>query len=109
VIESASLDGATGWKRFRHFDLPLLMGQIKLMVVFSVIGSLQGFQTQLVLSGGGPGYSTMVPGLHMYQNAMEFDRMGYACAIGTVLFVLILALTYINLRYLKSSTEFEAA
>lgn len=109
VLESAAIDGATGWTRFWHFDLPLVTGQIKLMVVLSVIGSIQGFQTQLILSGGGPGYSTMVPGLHMYQNAMQFDRMGYACAIGTALFALILALTYLNMKYLRSSTEYEAA
>lgn len=108
VIESASLDGASGISRFFYFDLPLVMGQIKLMIVFSVIGAIQGFQTQLIVSAGGPGYSTMVPGLHMYQNAMQFDRMGYACAIGTLLFLLILALTYLNMRYLKSSTEYEA-
>jgi len=50
----------------------------------------------------------MVPGLRMFHNAITFDRMGYACAIGTVLFLVILTLTYLNLRYLKSSTEYEA-
>jgi len=108
VLESAQLDGARGFTRFRYFDFPLVMGQVKLMIVFSVIGTIQGFQTQLILTGGGPGYSTMVPGLHMFHNAITFDRMGYACGIGTVLFLIILTLTYINLRYLRSSTEYEA-
>jgi len=64
-----------GLARFRHVDLPLLMGQIKLLVVLGFIGGLQGFQTQLLLTNGGPGYATMVPGMHLYQNAMTFDRM----------------------------------
>jgi ABC-type sugar transport system permease subunit len=79
------------------------------MIVFGIIGSIQGYMTQMILTGGGPGYSTMVPGLHMYQNAMQFDRMGYACALGTVMFFVILGLTYLNMKYIKSSTDFEAA
>jgi raffinose/stachyose/melibiose transport system permease protein len=105
VFDSARIDGATGWTRFRFVDLPLLLGQIKLLVVLGFIGGLQGFQTQLLLTNGGPGYSTMVPGMHLYQNAITFDRMGYACAIGVALFVVILAITYINMKYIRSSAE----
>lgn len=107
VFESARLDGATGLRRFRHIDLPLLVGQIKLLVVLGFIGGLQGFQTQLLLTNGGPGYATTVPGMHLYQNAISFDRMGYACAIGVVLFFVILGITYLNLKYLRSSTEYQ--
>ncbi|MCX6378799.1 MAG: extracellular solute-binding protein [Armatimonadetes bacterium] len=107
IFDSSKIDGVTGFARFRFIDLPLLMGQIKLLVVLGVIGGLQGFQTQLLLSNGGPGYATMVPGMHMYQNAMTFDRMGYACAIGVALFLVILLLTYINMKYLRSSTEYQ--
>ena len=107
IFDSSKIDGVTGLSRFRFIDLPLLMGQVKLLVVLGVIGGLQGFQTQLLLSNGGPGYATMVPGMHMYQNAMTFDRMGYACAIGVVLFLVILLLTYINMKYLRSSTEYQ--
>ena len=49
----------------------------------------------------------MVPGLHLYQNAIMFDKMGYACAIGVVMFAVILALTYLNMRYLRSGREVE--
>lgn len=109
VLDSCLIDGASGLKRIRMIDIPLIMGQIKLLVVLGFIGGVQGFQTQLLLTQGGPGYSTVVPGLHLYQNAIAYDRMGYACAIGVVLFVVILGLTYINMKYLKSSTEYEAS
>ncbi|MCC6444488.1 MAG: extracellular solute-binding protein [Armatimonadetes bacterium] len=108
VLDSARIDGAEGLRRFRHVDLPLVMGQIKLLVVLAFIGGIQGFQTSLILTTGGPAFATMVPGLHLYQNAVSFDRMGYACAIGVVLFIVILVLTYINMTYLKSSMEYEA-
>lgn len=107
VLDSARIDGARGLSRFRFVDLPLLMGQVKLLVVLGFIGGLQGFQTQLLLTNGGPGYSTMVPGLHLYQSAITFDRMGYACAIGVALFLLVLGITYLNLKYLRSGAEFQ--
>ena len=107
VLDSARIDGALGLNRFRHIDLPLLMGQIKLLLVLGFIGGLQGFQTQLLLTNGGPAYTTMVPGLHLYQNAIQFDRMGYACALGVMLFLAILGITYLNLKYLRSGQEYE--
>jgi raffinose/stachyose/melibiose transport system permease protein len=58
-----------------------------------------------VLTQGGPGFETMVPGLWMYYNAFSFQRMGYACAIGVLLFVAILGLTLLNLRYFRSAEE----
>ena len=49
----------------------------------------------------------MVPGLWMYFNAFSFQRMGYACAIGVVLFFLILVLTVLNLRYFRSAEQLQ--
>jgi len=81
------------------------MGQIKLLVILSVIFSLQSFVLILIMTNGGPGYASMVPGLLMYKAAFQDGRFGYACAIGTVLFVVIFALTYINMRYIRSETD----
>ena len=61
-----------------------------------------------ILTKGGPGFRTMVPGLWMYMNAFSFQRMGYACAIGVILFLLILGLTILNMRYFRSSEELSA-
>jgi ABC-type sugar transport system permease subunit len=49
----------------------------------------------------------MVPGIVMYNNAFSYNQMGYGCAIGTLLFGIIFVCTLINLRYLRSSTEYE--
>lgn len=106
LMDSAVIDGASTWQRLMFVELPMVMSQIRLVVILTVITAFQNFTIILVMTGGGPGTETLVPGLHLYKNAMAYNRMGYACAIGTVLFALTLALTYLNQRYLKSSVEF---
>ena len=107
ILEAAGVDGATGLARVWRIELPLVLAQIKLLVILTLIGSIQGFVNVQVLTNGGPGTTTMVPGLYLYRNAMQYSRMGYACAIGTVLFIIILGLTYLNMRYLRSGVEYE--
>ena len=108
LIDAATVDGATGWRRFWSIELPLIMGQVKLFIILTIIGGLQNFSLPLIMTQGGPGYATMVPALRMYQSAMQEYRMGYASAIGLVLFLLIFSLTYLNLRYIRTTVEFEA-
>ena len=109
LLDSAVIDGASTRQRMFHVELPMVLSQIKLVVILTIITAFQNFTIVLVMTGGGPGTETLVPGLHLYKNAMAYNRMGYACAIGTVLFALILALTYLNHRYLRSSVEFAGA
>ncbi|MCU6709938.1 sugar ABC transporter permease [Paenibacillus sp. J5C_2022] len=105
--EAAIVDGANGFRLFFKIELPLVMSQIKLLVILTVIGVLQSFHIQLVLTGGGPMNSTTVPGYIMYKEAINNNQLGYGCAIGVVLFLLIFTLTVINNKYLKSSTEYD--
>ena len=90
-------------RKFLLIDIPLVLSQLKLIAILTIIGSVQGFQSLIILTRGGPGFKTTVPGLWMYYNAFSFQRMGYACAIGVLLFLLILLLTVLNLKYFKSS------
>ncbi len=101
VIDASKIDGASTWQRVLRVDLPLLFGQFKLLIIITTIFTLQNFGGMLVLTNGGPGYATMVPGLWMYQRAFQADRFGYASAIGVVLLVVMLALTWVNNRLLK--------
>lgn len=98
VIEASRIDGASFLQRLLYIDVPLAMGQVKLILILSVIASLNGFGVQLILTDGGPGYSTMVPAMHMYHQGFAFGRLGYACAIGVALFLVILSLTYLNMK-----------
>ncbi len=107
VKEAAILEGATSWQMFRNIELPLIRTQIRINLVMTIITQLQTFHTIILLTRGGPGYSTMVPGMAMYQDAFEFSRMGYASAIGVVLFVIMLVITLIANNRLRTTTDFD--
>jgi raffinose/stachyose/melibiose transport system permease protein len=107
VIDASKLDGVSTWQRFWMIDLPLLTGQIRIILVITIIVQIQSFQTVILLTRGGPGYATMVPGMAMYQNAFEFGRMGYASAIGVVLFLVMLVITLITMNRLRPVDESE--
>ena len=108
VSDSARIDGATGLRKFLSIDVPMVLSQIRLIVALTIIGGVQGFESILILTRGQPGFETAVPGLWMYLNAFSFQRMGYACAIGVILFAVIATLTALNLKYLRSSEEVQA-
>jgi len=103
VFDSASIDGAHGLRRFFAIDLPLIAGQIKLNLVLSIIGNVQNFAGILILTNGGPVNSTEVPALYMYNEAFQYGKVGYASAIGVMIFVAILLLTFVSLRYRREA------
>ena len=101
MLEASQLDGAGTLQRIRYVDMHLVVGQIKLNLVRAVIGAVQMFEIVFIMTNGGPFKRTMVPALWLYRNGFEYHRMGYASAIGVVLFVVILLLTIINLKVLS--------
>ncbi len=98
VIEASKLDGCRTWRRIFSIDLPLLLGQIRYFFIFGFIGLLQDYGLQIVLTNGGPGYATYVPGWYMYKLAFQSGRYGYACSIGTFLFAVIFAVTFVAFK-----------
>jgi len=108
IIDASLVDGASTWKRFWSIDLPLLMGQVKLLLILNFINAVQTFELVFLTTGGGPGAATYTPALELYYKAMRMDRMGIASAIGMILFIIILAGTVINMRFVSSATEYEA-
>ena len=108
VIEAAIIDGAGTWRRFLSVELPLVLPQIRLVVIVNVIGAFQGFGWQLLVTRGGPVRATTVPGWEMYTQAMHSGRFGMGSAIGVSLFALIFALTLMNNATLRSSVEYQA-
>jgi len=113
VFEASRLDGASVMTRIFRIDLPLLLGQVRYFLIFGIIGGLQDYGTQYILTYGGPGYATYVPGYYMYQLAFRDDNMGYAAAIGAVLFltafiITLAAFRYLNIAGLKQAKEEKA-
>jgi multiple sugar transport system permease protein/sn-glycerol 3-phosphate transport system permease protein len=96
LLESAAIDGAGQWQRFRRVTL-----------VTTVIGSFQVFDTVYVLTDGGPGTSTQVLNLSIYQTAFTDFRIGEASAMSVVLFVVVLIFTFIQFTYFRRRTVYE--
>lgn len=103
VYEAAELDGVGPIRKLFAIELPLILTQVRINLIFMTIGTLMMYQNFLLLLGpeGGPDNVGMVPGLYMYQKAFLEGRFGYACALGMVMFVLILLLTIIYQKYVK--------
>jgi ABC-type sugar transport system permease subunit len=103
VYEAAELDGVGPVGKLFRIELPLIMTQIRINLIFMTIHTLSAYELFLILLGveGGPGNRGMVPGLYMYKKAFDEGRFGYACAVGMVLFVVIMSLTLLYQRFLK--------
>lgn len=101
LYEAAELDGAGAWAVFKHVELPQLSPIILFNVVIGIIGVFQVFAEPYILSNGtgGPNYATYLLPMFIYQNAFEFQRMGYACAAAWLLFGLIALLTALAYRF----------
>ncbi|HEX9755819.1 MAG TPA: sugar ABC transporter permease [Gemmatimonadales bacterium] len=104
LYESARLDGAGPWQRFRHITLPLLRPTTFFVLVTMVIFMFQVFTAVYVMTEGGPLGATDVVVYHIYRNAWEYLRMGYASAMSWVLFAVIFVLTLAQFRLLGRAT-----
>jgi multiple sugar transport system permease protein len=93
LYEAALLDGAGRWSKFWHVTLPMISPVIFFNVILGIIGTFQYFTQTYIMTKGGPELSTMFYALYLFQNAFEFFRMGYACAMAWILFLITLAAT----------------
>jgi multiple sugar transport system permease protein len=98
LYEAAELDGARGWRRFRHITLPLLTPVIFYQLVMGIIGSFQVFTQAYVMTAGtgAPEDSLLFYVLYLFNNAFQWLKIGYASAMAWVLFVIVLVITLIN-------------
>ncbi|MGJ6963353.1 carbohydrate ABC transporter permease [Streptosporangium sp. G11] len=104
LYESASIDGAGEARMFRSITLPLLRPILALVLVVSLIGSFQIFDTVAVVYGGkAPIPETRVIYYYIYQQAFTYFHMGYAAAVAMVLVVVLGLLTAVQMRMLRSS------
>ena len=103
--EAARIDGAGPWDSFWRITLPLLKPTIVFVAVLAVILSFQVFALVYVMTAGGPAGSTQVLVFYLYQQAFTYFRMGYASAIGFVLFVIIFVLTLAQFKAFGKPVE----
>ncbi|WP_221567216.1 carbohydrate ABC transporter permease [Alkalihalobacillus sp. TS-13] len=98
LYEAARIDGANAWKQFWHITLPSIMHILVYCMVMSVIGSFQVVAVVDILTNGGPMDSTMVAIKHIWQQAFEFNYVGYGAALSFVLFPFLLFVTWLQLK-----------
>jgi multiple sugar transport system permease protein len=99
LYEAARLDGAKGFKSLWFITIPMMTPTILFNFIMRMIKAFQVFQTAYVLTGGGPLNSTRFLALHLYKNAFETFYMGYASALGVVLFAVVLIFAIFVLRW----------
>ena len=100
--EAAMVDGANWGQSFWHITLPLLRPVILYVAVFSIIVAFQVFTPVYLLTSGGPGSATRVMPMFVVQNAFDFLRMGYASAASLILLLILMSLTLVQFRVLRS-------
>jgi multiple sugar transport system permease protein len=101
LYDAARVDGAGAWTTFRNITLPLLSPSIFFALVIAIIGASQVFDSIYVLTNGGPGDSTRTILMYVYNEGFGSLRMGYAACLSLVLFVIVLALTTLQIRGAK--------
>ena len=99
LYESAEIDGAGPGRQFWNITIPMVSPVLYFNLIIGIIGSLQEFVKPFVmLPNGGENRSALLLAVYIYQNAFEFNNMGYACAMAVVMFFLVLLLTWLATR-----------
>jgi multiple sugar transport system permease protein len=110
LYEAADLDGASPWQKTLKVTLPMISPVILFNLVMGIIGSLQVFTEPYVMfPGGAPARSTYFYTLYMFENAFKYHKMGYTCAMGWIMFVIILVLTLLAFRFSEKHVHFGGA
>jgi len=103
LYEAAALDGAGEARMFRSITLPLLRPVLALVLVITVVGSFQIFDTVAVTTQGGPVHATRVIYYYIYQQAFERFDLGYASALSVALLLALALIAYAQLKLLRSN------
>jgi multiple sugar transport system permease protein len=103
IYEAGSLDGASEMQMFRQLTLPLLKPILLFVLVTSIVGSFQIYDTIAVTTQGGPVASTRVIYWFIYQHAFERYNFGYASAASIILFGILIVISLIQMRVLRAN------
>jgi raffinose/stachyose/melibiose transport system permease protein len=107
LYEAARVDGANAWREFWAVTFPGLRYELQVVLVLSVIGTLDTFDEVYVMTGGGPGTATTVPAYAVWRRLFETGQVGSAAALGIVLMLIIFAITYGINRLMERGTAAE--
>jgi multiple sugar transport system permease protein len=104
--EAAIIDGANAWHVFTKVTIPLLRPTLLFVCVMTMLSSFQIFDIIQVMTDGGPREQTRVLMLDIYENAFRYGRMGWAAAVSWVLTLVVMVVTVIQMRMLRTDWEY---
>lgn len=99
LYEAARIDGASTWRAFKDITLPQMRSAIVFVTTVQLIASFQVFGQVFIMTNGGPGNSTQTLVMYLYRIAFRQQEFGYAAAIGYFLFVVLVAVSLINYKF----------
>ncbi|UHH07011.1 sugar ABC transporter permease [Bacillus subtilis] len=105
LYEAARLDGAGKIQQFFHITVPQTKEMSFVAVVMTLTGAFTVFNEPYILTGGGPGNASEVLSTFLYKSAFTQDMMGYASAIATVVLIITLALSLMQMKFFKTGKE----
>lgn len=106
LYESASIDGASPWEAFVRITLPLLRRPTVFVLVVGTIAAFKVFTPVYLMTDGGPAESTMVIVFYIFRTAFRYFQMGYASAMSVILLGIVLVLTLVQFRLLRTTVEY---
>ena len=101
LYEASYIDGASKWQSFLHITLPLIKPMVATTLSLNCIGSLKFFDFVYNMTQGGPNHRSDVLATHLYNEGFQYFKYGYASAIGIVLLILCLIVTFLVNRFVK--------
>jgi ABC-type sugar transport system permease subunit len=106
LYESAAIDGASRVQGFIRITLPLLRRPAVFVIVVGTISAFKVFTPVYLMTDGGPADSTMVIVFYIFRSAFRYFQMGYASAMSVVLLLIVVVLTLIQFRLLRTTVEY---
>jgi len=107
MFDAARVDGARPLQTFSYVTAPLLLPEIRVVLLLTVIASIKSFDLIFTMTRGGPANATLVPNIYMYQLGFELNRFGYAAAVAIIGAILIFIVNYSIHRFVRAADEGE--
>jgi multiple sugar transport system permease protein len=101
--DAARVDGAGAWMRFRHVTLPAIAPTVLLVAILTVAGMFQLFAEPYVMTQGGPARSTVTVLYFMFEEGFKWWNLGSGSAVAFILFLCILAVTFVQLKFARKA------
>lgn len=106
--EAVDIDGGGYWTKLRHVTIPVVSPVIFFNVLMSLVGSFQVFTQAFMMTQGGPNNKSLFYSYYLYRTAFQQNKMGYACAQGWVMFIIMIIFTAIFFKVFANKVHYES-